>query len=323
VIHRDLTSGNIMVRRDGSIRVMDFGIAASLKDAQSRATGSEVAVSIHYASPEQINGEKPSASMDIYSLGCVFYEMLVGQPPFRQGDVIHQQLTRQPDPMLSVSPLLNQAVLACLAKDPRKRPGSAEEVRAALDGRRIPGHAPLADHTIKIARPPATARRTWIGMIWGAVAALILVAVVLLVNSGGPTRPPNRVSSPPEPTLAPAVETENPSPAVETSPAPGPDPTSQPATDLAKRQAAQQRAEELARQQATEKAQQEAEDRRTRAREYVTRGDLQFANSDWQSAMKAYETALTIDSSNSDARQGLARAQKNWRAECSALNTCK
>ena len=130
VIHRDLKTSNIMIRRDESVRVLDFGIAASLKDAHSRATGGEVALSIHYASPEQIRGERPSVAMDIYSLGCVFHEMLTGRPPFRQGDVLQRHLTKQPAPMPGVSRMLNRAVLACLAKDAKAQPQSAEDLAA-------------------------------------------------------------------------------------------------------------------------------------------------------------------------------------------------
>jgi serine/threonine protein kinase len=99
VIHRDLKPSNIMIRRDESVRVLDFGIAASLKEAHSRATGGLIALSPPYASPEQIRGEKPSIAMDIYSLGCVFYEMLTGHPPFTHGDVLKQHLEKPPAPM--------------------------------------------------------------------------------------------------------------------------------------------------------------------------------------------------------------------------------
>ena len=65
VVHRDLKPANIQVKPDGSIRVMDFGIAASLKEVASQTTGSAVTLSIRYASPEQINGEAAAPSMDI------------------------------------------------------------------------------------------------------------------------------------------------------------------------------------------------------------------------------------------------------------------
>jgi len=124
VVHRDLKSANIMVATTGEIRVMDFGIAASMKETHSRTTGSSVSLSLHYASPEQINGARPSPSMDIYSLGCVFYEMLSGEPPFTQGDILHQQLTRRPERIIGVSGALNDFLQCCLEKDAVRRPGN-------------------------------------------------------------------------------------------------------------------------------------------------------------------------------------------------------
>lgn len=145
VVHRDLKSQNIMVTREGAIRVMDFGIAANLKETQARTTGLPVSLSIHYASPEQINGGKPEPSMDLYSLGCIFYEMLSGNPPFIQGDILHQQLTRTPDALPGVSPALNDVILACLHKNPEQRPRSVASIQE-----RFP-----VDRTVRIhPRPP-------------------------------------------------------------------------------------------------------------------------------------------------------------------------
>ena len=132
IVHRDLKSANIMVTKTGEIRVTDFGIAASMKETHSRTTGSSVSLSIHYASPEQINGARPSLSMDIYSLGCVFYEMLSGEPPFTQGDILHQQLTRRPEPIAGVSFSLNDLLQRSLEKDPQRRAVTVEELKKLL-----------------------------------------------------------------------------------------------------------------------------------------------------------------------------------------------
>ena len=174
IVHRDLKSGNIMITSDGEVRVMDFGIAASLKETYSRTTGAPVSLSIHFASPEQINGAPPSASMDVYSLGCVFYEMLSCEPPFKQGDILHQQLTRQPDAIQGVSEDLNRIVLACLAKEPKKRPASCGEVAALLCGNR----------TIKVGALPrvqtsAKLRLNWVAVTWASAAVLALTGVGL------------------------------------------------------------------------------------------------------------------------------------------------
>ncbi len=159
VVHRDLKPANIMVLVSGQLKLMDFGIAAAIKATYTRVTGRSSGLTIQYSSPEQINGENPSPSMDIYSLGCVFYEMLCGHPPFYQGEVLHQQLTRQPAPLAGVSPAINAAVLGCLVKDPSKRFRSAAEVRLSLAG----------DRTIRLPRSRSPAS-PWLDGREGAAA---------------------------------------------------------------------------------------------------------------------------------------------------------
>jgi serine/threonine protein kinase len=190
VVHRDLKSGNIMVTSSGSVRVMDFGIAASLKEVSSRTTGAPISLSIHYASPEQINGDPPAATMDIYSLGCVFYEMLSGEPPFRLGDVMHQQLTRKPNPIPGIAPALNSFLMACLVKDWRHRIQSIPEMRASLAGDRTvkitkttPGRLATASTAQVAAGIPDlghAASHNWLPAIWGTAALLVIAAVFLL-----------------------------------------------------------------------------------------------------------------------------------------------
>ena len=312
VIHRDLSSGNIMVKRDGAIRVMDFGIAASLKEAQSRATGSEVTVSIHYASPEQINGEAPSVSMDVYSLGCVFYEMLTGQPPFRQGDILHQQLTRQPDPMPGISPALNQAVLACLVKDRTRRLRSVEDLRVALDGR--PPVGPILDRTIKIEKPVRAAvasPRNWIRVIWAAVVVLVLIGFGVLIKTMG-------TPSPPPPIAEKNVEPVKPGPVVEPPGSP-PVPDVSNSDEKAKRK---KREAEEARRAAEEARRQE----QIRQRAEAIQADLNRGKAlseapayDWLGAKAAYERVLKLDPENAPAKAGKRHAEDMYAAERKVL----
>ena len=203
VVHRDLKPANIMVQSAGGVKLMDFGIAAAIKATYTRVTGRTSGLTIQYSSPEQINGEAPSASMDIYSLGCVLYEMLTGHPPFYQGEVLHQQLTRQPPPMPGVSPWLSAVVLACLVKDPKKRLRSIPELRAALTGERTvkvakqsaSGPAPVSPSGLlrgaqarlaaAMVEPPLA-----VALITGGLGLVVLSAVLAGALLGGPSRTP-------------------------------------------------------------------------------------------------------------------------------------
>jgi len=175
VVHRDLKPANIMIRPDGWVKVMDFGIAATVKATYTRLTALTSALTVQYSSPEQINGEAPAPSMDIYSLGCVFYELLCGHPPFFRGEIVHQQLTATPPPPEGVPEVLSLAILSCLEKDPGKRPRSIAELRARLAGNktvpvvRVAGTA--AQESRRSIRAP---RKRWFPMIAFPAAALVI-----------------------------------------------------------------------------------------------------------------------------------------------------
>ena len=100
IIHRDVKPANIMISKTGAVKVMDFGIARALADANSVTQTAAVIGTAQYLSPEQARGEKVDARSDVYSLGCVLYEILTGEPPF-VGDspvaVAYQHVREDPD----------------------------------------------------------------------------------------------------------------------------------------------------------------------------------------------------------------------------------
>ena len=160
IIHRDIKPGNVMLTRSGDVKVMDFGIARAVADAQATMTqGNAVMGTAQYLSPEQARGEVVDARSDLYSAGCLFYELLTGRPPF-QGEsavsVAYQHVSETPVPPSQVDPAvppaLDPLVLKSLAKDPADRYQSANEFKAdverAMAGLPVTGTIPTLRATV-------------------------------------------------------------------------------------------------------------------------------------------------------------------------------
>ncbi|HEY4823719.1 MAG TPA: protein kinase [Solirubrobacteraceae bacterium] len=138
IIHRDIKPGNIMVEPSGQVKVLDFGIARAVDGGSLTQTATVLGTSA-YMSPEQALGQPVDARTDIYSLGCVLYEMLTGEPPFVAdvaAAVMHQHVRVAPKPAIernpNIPPSLNDLVMQMLAKSPKDRPQTAAEVRDRL-----------------------------------------------------------------------------------------------------------------------------------------------------------------------------------------------
>jgi eukaryotic-like serine/threonine-protein kinase len=161
IVHRDVKPANVMLTTDGRIKLMDLGIARGL-DGEDITRTSSILGTAGYVSPEQARGEPVDHRSDIYSLGCVLYEMLTGRQPF-EGDnpvaVAYQHVHDAPTPPSSlepsVPPALEAVVLRAMEKDPADRYQSAVEMTAAFEDRTAP--APAADATRPLpAAVPAT-----------------------------------------------------------------------------------------------------------------------------------------------------------------------
>jgi eukaryotic-like serine/threonine-protein kinase len=142
IVHRDVKPGNVLIGRDGRVKVVDFGIARALAEAQMTLPGTTLG-SVHYFSPEQARGESATNESDIFSLGIVLYEMLTGQRPWEGDSAAGVALARLsgpvPDPALvrgSIPPDLAAITRKAMARLPADRFASAATMAEALEAAR-------------------------------------------------------------------------------------------------------------------------------------------------------------------------------------------
>ncbi|MGH3353581.1 MAG: Stk1 family PASTA domain-containing Ser/Thr kinase [Nocardioides sp.] len=169
IIHRDIKPGNVMLTPAGDVKVMDFGIARALNDAQSTMTQTAAVVgTAQYLSPEQARGEQVDARSDVYSAGCLLYELLTGRPPF-VGDspvsVAYQHVREQAQPPSAHDPTLTREidaiVMKSLAKRVEDRYQSAQEMRTDVErylaGRPVQAVVPPSFDQTQVAQNRAVA----------------------------------------------------------------------------------------------------------------------------------------------------------------------
>lgn len=184
IIHRDLKSSNIMIDREGTVRIMDFGLARSLREKVKTGAGALVGTP-EYMSPEQVEGKPVDQRSDIYSLGVILFETVTGKVPFKGDTPLHtavKQKTESPDNPSRVNAQvpenLSRVILKCLEKNPGKRYQNIQEVRADLNtiSKEISGVSRIRG------QEPASAfqhLRTKFRRSWWAGAAVILLSLVL------------------------------------------------------------------------------------------------------------------------------------------------
>jgi serine/threonine-protein kinase len=231
IVHRDVKPGNVMITPQGAVKVMDFGIARAVSDSAATMTSTAAVIgTAQYLSPEQARGEGVDARSDVYSLGCLLYELVTGAPPFT-GDspvaVAYQHVREDPRLPSSINPEvpaeLDAILLKAMSKNPANRYQSAADMRndllRALAGQRVEATPVMGDAektTILAAAPGGFGyrnddrwddddeaarrrKRRMIAII--AVVALLIVAGVValaLTLSGGKKTPtaPAKVAVP-------------------------------------------------------------------------------------------------------------------------------
>ncbi|WP_405734470.1 Stk1 family PASTA domain-containing Ser/Thr kinase [Streptomyces sp. NBC_00028] len=155
IVHRDIKPANVMLTRNGQVKVMDFGIARAMGDSGMTMTQTSAVIgTAQYLSPEQAKGEQVDQRSDLYSTGCLLYELLTVRPPF-VGDspvaVAYQHVREEAQPPSvfdpEITPEMDAIVLKALVKDPNYRYQSADEMRndieACLDGQPVAATAAM------------------------------------------------------------------------------------------------------------------------------------------------------------------------------------
>ncbi|MDP5128472.1 MAG: protein kinase, partial [Pontimonas sp.] len=141
IVHRDIKPANIMISEDGTVKVMDFGIARAVSDATGNLeqTTSILGTAL-YISPEQAKGEEPDTRTDLYSLGVVMYELLSGAPPFTSESpvsIAYKHISEEPKPLREVNPSVSEDVAliveAAMKKELQERFPTAQAFRAAIE----------------------------------------------------------------------------------------------------------------------------------------------------------------------------------------------
>jgi serine/threonine-protein kinase len=192
LVHRDVKPGNLLITPEGQVKITDFGIARVADQVSLTATG-QVMGTVQYLAPEQATGKPATPSTDIYSLGIVAYEALVGKRPFtgeNQMAIAMSQIKDVPPPMPeSIDPAVTELVMSCLAKKASMRPATALEL--AQRAEKLSGKAPVGQFNTRVieTQKPIIETTTLIEtmeetekkppVIWPWISVVVILALTL------------------------------------------------------------------------------------------------------------------------------------------------
>jgi serine/threonine protein kinase len=185
VTHRDLKPQNIMICYDGTVRVMDFGIARAAEGRRITFAGFTPAVGTpDYMAPEQVRGKRGDARTDIYSLGAMLYEMVVGATPFEGENlfvVMNDRVTGDPEAPRkrnpNVSPQVEEIILHAMEREPGNRYPTAASMKAELDD---PAKVTVTGRCDRL-QSPTPWKRGWKKARWIVLGVSVAVGILLLL----------------------------------------------------------------------------------------------------------------------------------------------
>jgi TolB-like protein/tetratricopeptide (TPR) repeat protein len=181
IVHRDLKPSNIFLTSDGQVKILDFGLAQTAHafddNTDVKTAPGTVLGTLGYMSPEQLRGEPVDATTDIFSLGCVLYEMVAGRSPFSGAAVLRDAPPELPS---TAPPALGRIIRRCLQKNRNERYHSARDLGLELRS---------------LLRPPATGPRKPLLIVAIAVAAAVAIALALMLTRRSPAPPQREIRS--------------------------------------------------------------------------------------------------------------------------------
>jgi serine/threonine-protein kinase len=210
LVHRDVKPQNLLLRRDGTLKVADFGIARAAEGTALTEAGTVLGTAA-YLSPEQALGQEATPAADVYSLGAVLYELLTGRPPYELESLADLAARQAEGSITPVSELatgipqrVEDAVMRSLARNPAYRPTSAGELARELE--------PAETATAPLPRPRRDRRKPWIALAGVLVLAVTLLGIALATRGSGgkpPAKPRPPAVAPIHPGTTPQEQARN------------------------------------------------------------------------------------------------------------------
>ncbi|MCK4655223.1 MAG: SUMF1/EgtB/PvdO family nonheme iron enzyme, partial [Candidatus Cloacimonetes bacterium] len=199
-LHKDIKPQNVMVSKDNKVKIMDFGIAETVRSSMSRIQNTSSSGTLVYMSPEQLKGKDVGKESDIYSFGAMLYELLNGNPPFYKGDINYQILNEKPDSLENVSDKMNDLIMKCLEKDYKDRFRNFGELKEYIERKTAetkplsksetisqPKPKPISESvgsTEDELKPPKQKSKSKKTLTWIIVIILLLISIlVILLNT--------------------------------------------------------------------------------------------------------------------------------------------